>query len=182
MCTVITRISRLATSQLCECKGGACKGSKAEQWGHETSDVSCESISEIDEDDLTSKKTFSRVSLSLCHDFYLKMPWFGLDLQKDEKFGRKFFRAKFFVTLVTQSLPYSFFSAILLHTTNSLSYYHLVDINFSHYNLTTKLWKWSSSFFLVNQYRVFATNCMQTNSKWYQVPNKCHVKKMEIYN
>lgn len=175
MCTVITRISRLATSQLCECKGGACKGSKAEQWGHETSDVSCESISEIDEDDLTSKKTFSRVSLSLCHDFYLKMPWFGLDLQKDEKFGRKFFRAKFFVTLVTQSLPYSFFSAILLHTTNSLSYYHLVDINFSHYNLTTKIWKWSSSFFLVNQYRVFATNCMQTNSKWYQVPNKCHV-------
>lgn len=138
MCTVITRISRLATSQLCECKGGACKGSKAEQWGHETSDKlrvdlfhlqkikfklhnvgtkimvheinssHMTLISEIDEDDLTSKKTFSWVSLSLCHDFYLKMLWFGLNLQKDEKFGRKFFRTKFFVTLVTQSLPYSF--------------------------------------------------------------------------
>ena len=64
--------------------------------------------SEIDEDDLTSKKTFSRVSLSLCHDFYVKLLWFGLNLQKDEKFGRKFFRTKFFVTLVPQGLLYSF--------------------------------------------------------------------------
>ena len=63
---------------------------------------------EIDEDDLTCKKTFSSVSLSLCHDFYLKLLWFGLNLQTDEKFGRKFFRTKFFVTFVTQGLLYSF--------------------------------------------------------------------------
>ena len=75
---------------------------------HEINSSHMTLICEIDEDDLTSKKTFSWVSLSLCHDFYLKMLWFGLNLQKDKKFGRKFFRTKFFVTLVTQSLPYSF--------------------------------------------------------------------------
>lgn len=58
---------------------------------HEINSSHMTLISEIDEDDLTSKKTFSRVSLSLCHDFYLKMLWFGLNLQKDEKLGRKFF-------------------------------------------------------------------------------------------
>lgn len=105
---------------------------------HEINSSHMTLISEIDEDDLTSKKTFSRVSLSLRHDFYLKMLWFGLNLQKDEKFGRKFFRTKFLLRL-SLKVYRILFSAILLHTTNSLSYYHLVDINFSHYNLTTKL-------------------------------------------
>ena len=139
MCTVFTQISRLATSQLREYKGGCLQGKQNramkswDEWCklrvdlfrlqkikfklhnvgtkimvHEINSSHMTLNSEIDEDDLASKKTFSRVSLSLCHDFYLKILWFGLNLQKDEKFGRNFFRTKFFVTLVTQGLLYSF--------------------------------------------------------------------------
>lgn len=107
---------------------------------HEINSSHMTLISEIDEDDLTSKKTFSWVSLSLCHDFYLKMLWFGLISRKVKSLAENFFEQNF-LSRLSLKVYCILFSAILLHTTNSLSYYHLVDINFSHYNLTTKLWK-----------------------------------------
>ena len=94
--------------------------------------------SEIDEDDLTSKKTFSRISLSCVVIFTLSYCGLVLIYRKMRSLAENFFEQNF-LSRLSLKVCCILFSAILLHTANSLSYYHLIDIDFSHYNSTAKI-------------------------------------------